>query len=562
MRRFVFIVLVLSLSCSRPGPAAQAQQRAAIVFLRATSGSGGGANTVTISNFDGSGANFLLASLTAVAGVTPFCMPQSVPANTWHPVPGRTDGNGQAQQMFYAYNASVSATMSVSCTTADGLAPAMSLAAFSGIESQSDPLDQANGATSGGVATPSISTQPVTPTSSDQLIVTGLARGAMGFASLIDNAFQIISDLNTGSGIWFNALAFRVLAAPQAVSATWTIQNGLAFRSVTTIASFRKAADIVIPTMTFSQQPATTQTGQAFSPAIAVQITPGAAHSLTLSVNQGPCTIMPAMSTVTANGSGLATFSGVVAGTVGTGCTLRVHNNTNAAVMDIISNPFNVTAIPMPTLTFDVQPSTTVAGQTMMPAVQVRSSMAGFAGPATLSISPCGATLTSGQTVNATAGLAIFSGIVLSGAGTGCTLTATAANHVSVTSAAFDVTLPVPTMTFTQEPSNVITMPGVAAPFVPPIQVTVTPGAAHQIQLSVASGACTLAPTGNLTVTATAGGVATFTGVTVQVAAVPTSCTIRAHNLTNAAVMDVISNPFYVVAPGVGAQHVVGGGIL
>jgi hypothetical protein len=125
--------------------------------------------------------------------------------------------------------------------------------------------------------------------------------------------------------------------------------------------------------------------------------------------------------------------------------------------------------------------------------------------------------------------------------------------------------VPTPTMAFTQQPLNVQAMPGMAVPFVPPIQVTITPGAANQIQLSVASGNCTLAPTGNLTVTATAGGVASFTGVTVQVASVPTTCTIRAHNVTNSAVMDIISASFDVTAPappGEFVQSVIGGGIL
>src|SRR5262249_35048727 len=83
------------------------------------------------------------------------------------------------------------------------------------------------------------------------------------------------------------------------------------------------------PVMAFTQQHTTTWPAQASSPAITAQIYPAAANSLTLSV-MGSCTLAPAMPTVTATAAGTATFTGVAAGTVGTDCRLRLHNNTDA----------------------------------------------------------------------------------------------------------------------------------------------------------------------------------------------------------------------------------------
>jgi len=118
-------------------------------------------------------------------------------------------------------------------------------------------------------------------------------------------------------------------------------------------------------------------------------------------------------------------------------------------------------------------------------------------------------------------------------------------------------------MTFSQPPSNVITMPGVPAPFVPPVQIRITPITASQVQLTVASGPCVLAPA-NPILFFDAQGLATFTG-TVQAATLPVTCTIRVHNMTATGVMDIISNPFDVVPPvppGVFVQNVIGGGII
>lgn len=100
----------------------------------------------------------------------------------------------------------------------------------------------------------------------------------------------------------------------------------------------------IVPIMEFTVQPSNTDVGELFVPTVEVTITPASPDSLTISSDN--CAIAPV--TVTAGPGGLAIFSGLAAGsTLGTGCRLRVHNNSNPNVADVLSNPFNITQPPL-----------------------------------------------------------------------------------------------------------------------------------------------------------------------------------------------------------------------
>ncbi len=99
-------------------------------------------------------------------------------------------------------------------------------------------------------------------------------------------------------------------------------------------------------------------------------------------------------------------------------------------------------------LVFTVQPSTTVAGVGIVPAVKVTAATSsGSADPTfvsaivvTLGTNPGGGSLSGTRTVTANAGVATFSNLSISAPGNGYTLTANATNLGSVTSVAFSVT--------------------------------------------------------------------------------------------------------------------------
>lgn len=93
--------------------------------------------------------------------------------------------------------------------------------------------------------------------------------------------------------------------------------------------------------MRFIQQPTATLVNEPFDPPITVQISDGQPDTLIIFGNSGTCTVTS--QTVTADATGLATFSGLIAGaTPGVGCTLTVHNLTRPEIADIVSDPFDV----------------------------------------------------------------------------------------------------------------------------------------------------------------------------------------------------------------------------
>jgi hypothetical protein len=103
---------------------------------------------------------------------------------------------------------------------------------------------------------------------------------------------------------------------------------------------------------------------------------------------------------------------------------------------------------PSPTqLAFTIQPSSSMAGLTLGPAIEVAvhdasgSLVTGATDSITLALgpNPSGATLSGTNSVGAVGGVATFSDLLISQPGTGYTLTASATALGSATSAAFDV---------------------------------------------------------------------------------------------------------------------------
>src|SRR5207248_3912515 len=167
---------------------------------------------------------------------------------------------------------------------------------------------------------------------------------------------------------------------------------------------------------------------------------------------------------------GVATFANLAIDKVGTGYTLTATGAGSAT-----SAAFNITAGTATALVFSVQPSTTVAGAAITPAVQVTAQDAqgntatGFTGNVTVAIgtNPSSGTLAGTKLVAAVAGVATFSGLSIDKVGTGYTVTATAAG--SATSAAFNITAGTATqLVFSVEPSTT----AAGAVITPAVQVT------------------------------------------------------------------------------------------
>src|SRR5205807_1972141 len=116
-------------------------------------------------------------------------------------------------------------------------------------------------------------------------------------------------------------------------------------------------------------------------------------------------------------------------------------------------------------LAFTVQPSNTVAGAAISPAVQVTAldpagnPVPSFTGSVTVALgtSPGGSTLSGTTTVAAVDGVASFGDWSANRTATGYTLTASGGGLGPVTSSAFDITPGTATrLAFTQQPTNTV----------------------------------------------------------------------------------------------------------
>jgi hypothetical protein len=141
---------------------------------------------------------------------------------------------------------------------------------------------------------------------------------------------------------------------------------------------------------------------------------------------------------------GLATFPNLRIDKVGTGYTLTF---SSTGLLGVTSLTFTITPAAASQLVFTVQPTTTVAGGTITPAVEVTARDAfgnvatGFAGPVTLAIgsNPGGATLGGTTTVTAAAGVASFGTLSINNTGVGYTLVAGSGGLTGATSVTFDI---------------------------------------------------------------------------------------------------------------------------
>jgi hypothetical protein len=183
------------------------------------------------------------------------------------------------------------------------------------------------------------------------------------------------------------------------------------------------------------------------------------------------------------------------------------------------------------TLGFAVQPSRTVAGAVMTPAVQVeiRDQFGARLTTATNSVTlaigtnPAGGTLSGTKTAAAVNGVATFSGLSIDQVGTGYTLAAASSGLTGATSAVFNITAaPVPTaLGFVVQPSNA----GVGSAISPGVTVEIRDQ--YGARIATATNSVTLAIGANpgggtlsgTTTVAAVNGVATFSNLSIDRAA-------------------------------------------
>src|SRR5207249_868371 len=191
--------------------------------------------------------------------------------------------------------------------------------------------------------------------------------------------------------------------------------------------------------LVFSAQPSTTAAGAVITPAVQVtaqdaqgNTATGFTGNVTVAIGTNPSTGTLAGTETVAAVAGVATIASVASDKVGTGYAVTATGAGSAT-----SAAFNITAGTATALVFSVQPTTTVAGAAITPAVQVTArdgsgnTATGFTGNVTVAIgtNPGSGTLTGTATVAASAGVATFANLVIEHGGAGAPPKATGAGR-------------------------------------------------------------------------------------------------------------------------------------
>jgi len=326
----------------------------------------------------------------------------------------------------------------------------------------------------------------------------------------------------------------------------------------------------------FVVQPSNVAAGAGISPAIQVAVqdaggvtatTSTASVTLAFETNAGVGTLSGVVTVAAV--AGVATFPGININRVGTGYRL---NATSGTLTKGVSALFNVTPGPVTQLKFLVQPSNAVTAAAIAPPVQValQDASGNTVTSATSSIALAssgggGGTLTGGTAVPAVAGVASFSALSLSLAGSNYQLVASSTGLTNVSSATFNVVSGTAAIKvhFVTQPSNAASRTAMS----PSVQVVVQDNSgttvtapAVTVTLAIGTNPSGGAFTGTTTSALTVGGIATFTDV--QLNLVGTGYTIiasatglnsetsNAFNITAAAASKVgfLTQPATVVA--------------
>ena len=354
------------------------------------------------------------------------------------------------------------------------------------------------------------------------------------------NGIATFSNLSIGSAGTYTVTAMSATLTP-ATSAAFTITA-----PNTTPAAVRLA---------YLQQPSNALSGQTIAPAVRVAVEDSNGNIVTTATNAVTLALPGSSSltgTLTVNATGgIATFSNLAVANVGTYSLLAASTSLLPASSSTFAISAPVTAPTAAKLAFVQQPSTTVAGVVMTPAVTVavedsNGNIVSNAGNAVTLALNSGSGLGGTLTVSPVNGIATFSTLTESNAGS-YALAATSAGLAGAASAGFTITAPVaaPTavkLAFVQQPSNAVA----GALLAPAITVAVQDSNGNTV--ATANNAVTLALLsgsglgGTLTVNAH-NGIATFSTLEESVAG---SYTLAA---TSAGLSGTTSAGFTISAP-------------
>ncbi len=304
-------------------------------------------------------------------------------------------------------------------------------------------------------------------------------------------------------------------------------------------------------------QPSNTVAGGSISPAVQVEIrddfgnkVANSTSSVTVAIGSNPGGGTLSGTTPVNASAGVATFADLAIDTPGTGFTLVA---SASGLTGATSSSFNITTGAAAKLAFVEQPSNTVAGGSISPAVrvEVQDASGNTVTDATNSIAiaigtdPGGGSISGTTPVNATSGVATFADLSIDKVGVGYTLVASASGLSGATSSSFNITAGTPAkLAFTVQPSNTAAGGSIS----PAVNVEVQDDFSNKIANATSSVTIAIGTDpGGGTLSATpvnaASGVATFSDLSLDKVGVGYTLAVSASGLTGAT-----SSPFNITA--------------
>lgn len=291
----------------------------------------------------------------------------------------------------------------------------------------------------------------------------------------------------------------------------------------------------------FAQQPASATAGNSISPAVTIRILDAggnltsstASVTIAIGTNPGGGTLSGTLTSTAV--SGTATFSTLSIDKAGTGYTLGA---ASSGLTSATSTGFNITAAGPSKLAFTQQPSNTTAGVAISPAVtvQIQDQFGNLTTDTSsvtvaLGVNPGSATLTGTLTRAASGGVATFSNLSMTKAAAGYTLTAADGALTGATSGSFSIVATAASqVVIVQQPTDT----AVTVSMSPAVTVQLrdqygnnTAGTGISVTLTPSAGVINAGASAT-----TAGGLATFGGITINNATTGLALTASSTGLT------------------------------
>ena len=458
-------------------------------------------NTITMAIGTGSGTLNGTTSAAAVSGVATFSNLSINLAGTGYTL--ATSATGLTGATSNAFNVSAAAASKLAFTTQ----PPSSVVAGAAFGFAVSVEDAFGNAVDPGVAitvTTAIGNNPSGGTLSGTSS-TG-ATGAPGAVA----TFAGLSINKTGTGYTMSATASGLTPA---TSSAFTVTSGVAAQLV------------------FTTEPSNANAGAAISPAVQVtvedsqgNIVTSATNSVTIAIGTNPSGGALTGTATVAAVAGVANFSNLSINLVGTGYTLTANAT---GLTGGTSTGFNIAAGAASKLAFTTQPPASVAaGASFGLAVTIEDTFGNLvsSAPATtvtvaIGTNPSSGTLSGTASVTTSGGVATFSGLSINKAGSGYTLTASAASLGGATSSAINVGAgSAAILAFTGEPGNTVANSNIT----PVVAVSVedafgnlVTSATNAITIGIGTNPASGTLSGTLTVSAV-NGVATFSSLDIN----------------------------------------------